>query len=114
MKQVVLKTVAVACVIAATSCSANSQFAAPGRSGHPTASHVVRLPENLRHGAEIESGSTIIVSEGNYHAAFPAGAKLVRTADGIVITYKGVTRTFSSTARVDVGSYHRYAKAPAE
>jgi hypothetical protein len=55
-----------------------------------------------------------MVSEGNNHAAFPAGATLARTANGIVVTYRGVKHTFSSTARVDTGAYHRYAKAPAQ
>jgi hypothetical protein len=36
---------------------------------------------------------------------------LARTPSGIEVTYRGVKRTFSSAARVDVGTYRRYAKA---
>ncbi len=75
--------------------------------------HVDRLPAtaNFAHGAEIDSRPTFMVSEGNYHVAFPPGATMVRTASGIVVTYKGVQRTFSSTARIDAGTSRTYAKA---
>ncbi len=43
--------------------------------------------------------------------AFPPGATVKRTANGFEVTYNGTTRTFSSSARVDTGTYHRYAKA---
>ena len=43
--------------------------------------------------------------------AFAPGATLKRTANGIEVTYHGMTRTFSSSARVDTGTYRRYAKA---
>jgi hypothetical protein len=110
MKQLVVKATAIACTIAAASCAANSQFTRVHQSNRTTASHAARIPQNFPHGALIESGSTLMISEGNNHAAFPPGTKLVRTADGIVVTYKGVTRTFSSNAHVDVGTYRRYAK----
>jgi hypothetical protein len=101
---------AVVCVAAVSACSANPQNSSSVR---PTrnVSHVDRLPAEFAHGAEIERGTTFMVSEGNYHAAFPAGATYKRTANGIVVTFNGVTRTFSSAARVDIGTYHRYAKA---
>lgn len=111
MRQNVVKAAAIACTIVTASCAANSQFTGAGPSNRTTASHTNRLPEAIPHGAEIESGKSFMVSEGNYHVGFPPSAKLVRTADGIVVTYKGVSRTFSSSARVDVGAYHRYAKA---
>lgn len=69
------------------------------------------MPAAFAHGAELESAPTLIVSEGNTHVAFPPGAALKRTANGIEVTYHGVTRTFSASAKVDAGSYHRYAKA---
>ena len=63
------------------------------------------------HGAELEEAPILMVSEGNNHIAFPPGAILARTPIGIEVTYHGVKRTFSSSARVDVGTYRRYAKA---
>lgn len=63
------------------------------------------------HGRELEEALIFMVSEGNSHIGFPPGATLARTPSGIEVTYHGVKRTFSSAARVDVGTYRRYAKA---
>jgi len=73
------------------------------------AASVARM--TFAHGAEVEQAPIFMVSEGNGHLAFPPGATLARTPNGIEVTYHGIKRTFSSAARVDVGTYRRYAKA---
>ncbi len=93
-------------------CGANSQGLQPSRAMSQSSRAVES--GSFAHGAELEKGAALMVSEGNQHAAFPPGATLKRTADGIEVTYKGVTRTFSSNARVDIGTYHRYAKPAAQ
>jgi hypothetical protein len=104
----IARMAAAAAVITLSACGANTHS-----SVEPTraTSHVAQMPAAVAHGAEIESAPNLIVSEGNRHAAFPPGATLKRTANGIEVTYHGVTRTFSAAAKVDAGSYHRYAKA---
>lgn len=84
-----------------------------GNSVEPTRTvqHEARLPAAVAHGAEIESAQNFIVSEGNSHMAFPPGATVKRTASGLEVTYRGKTRTFSASAKLDTGSYHKYAKA---
>lgn len=66
------------------------------------------------HGAELESAPIFAISEGNRHFGFPPDAVLARTPNGIEVTYHGVKRTFSSSAKVDIGTYRRYAKAQEE
>lgn len=90
-------------------CSANTH----GSSVEPTrtAQHEARLPAEVAHGAEIESAHNVIISEGNRHMAFPPGSTVKRTASGLEVTYHGTTRTFSSSAKLDMGTYHKYAKA---
>jgi hypothetical protein len=105
----VTRVAAVAAVVSLTACGANTH--ASGVEPARTVQHEARLPATFAHGAEIESAQTFMISEGNNHVAFPPGATLKRTADGIEVTYNGVTRTFSSSARVGLGAYHRYAKA---
>jgi hypothetical protein len=62
------------------------------------------------HGAEIESGSVISITDSNFHMAYPAFATVERTADGVVVSIGGKTRKFSRTATVATGgSYHVYA-----
>lgn len=62
------------------------------------------------HGAEIESGSVVSIDDGNLHMAYPASATVERTADGVVVSINGKTRTFSRAATVsNGGSYRRYA-----
>jgi hypothetical protein len=97
-------------VVALSACGANTRERTMQASGATTA-HADRQPEAFAHGAEVEHGSSIIVSDGNYHAAFGPGATYARTASGVVVTFNGVKRTFSPTARVESGTYHRYAKA---
>jgi hypothetical protein len=111
-----LPIAAIACAVAMTACTANPQSSATIQPARSTTTHLERFPAsaNLAHGPELESGSTFMVSEGNNHAAFPASATFTRTANGIVVTYNGVTRTFSSNARIDFGTYHRYAKAQSQ
>ena len=111
-----LPIAAIACAAGMVACTANPQGGATIQPARSTTTHVARFPAsaNLAHGPELESGSTFVVSEGNNHAAFPASATFARTANGIVVTYHGVTRTFSSNARVNFGTYHRYAKAASE
>ncbi|HEV2642574.1 MAG TPA: hypothetical protein VGT98_07705 [Candidatus Elarobacter sp.] len=95
-------------VVVLAACGANTH----GTSVQParTVQHEARLPAVVAHGAEIESAQNLIVSEGNNHMAFPPGATVKRTVNGYEVTYNGTTRTFSSSARVDTGTYHRYAK----
>ncbi len=104
------KIATMAAAIAVTTlsaCGANTRSSAePPRA----TSHVAGMPANFAHGAEIESAPTLMVSEGNSHIGFPPGATLKRTTNGIEVTYRGVTRTFSSSARVTTGSYHLYEK----
>ena len=97
-------------VLALSACGANTHNARsiePGR----TTNHEARMPAEFAHGALLESAPAFMVSQGNSHMAFPPGATLKRTASGIEVTYRGVTRTFSSTAKVDAGTSRRYAKA---
>jgi hypothetical protein len=62
------------------------------------------------HGAEIESGSVVSITDGNVHMAYPASATVERTADGVAVTIGGKTRKFSRAATVTSGgSYHIYA-----
>jgi hypothetical protein len=62
------------------------------------------------HGAEVESGSVISITDGNVHMAYPASATVERTADGVVVRINGKTRKFSAAATVSSGgSYHVYA-----
>jgi hypothetical protein len=62
------------------------------------------------HGREIDSGSVISVTDGNVHMAYPAGATMTRTADGVVVMSHGHVRKFSASAVVmQSGSYHVYA-----
>ena len=62
------------------------------------------------HGAEIESGSVITITDGNVHKGYPASAIVERTADGVVVTLNGHRRNFSRAAIVsNGGSYHIYA-----
>jgi hypothetical protein len=104
---------AVAIAVVFSACGANSRPNLAVTANRTTASHSTILPEAIPHGQELESGSTFMISEGNNHAMFPAGSHYARTANGIVVTYNGKTRTFSSSARVDLGTYHRYAPQPA-
>ena len=105
----VTRVAAAVAVASLTACGANTH----GNSIEPprAVQHEVRLPAVVAHGAEIESAQNIIVSEGNSHIAFPPGATVKRTGSGIEVTYRGMTRTFSSSARLETGSYHKYAKA---
>jgi hypothetical protein len=66
---------------------------------------VSRLP----HGAELESGTPLMITEGNFHLMVPPSALVQRSADGITVTANGVTRKFSTKASiVRGGEYHRY------
>jgi len=107
--KLITRAVATAAVAALAACGANTH----ANSVQPAriVQHEARLPAEVAHGAEIESAQNLIVSVGNNHMAFPPGATLKRTANGIEVTYNGKTRTFSSSARVDTGTYRRYAKA---
>ena len=105
-----LRIGAVVGAMAISACGGNPQNSSM-QATHAALARADRQPENIPHGQEIESGRTIVVSEGNYHAAFGRGATYTRTPNGLVVTFNGVTRTFSSTARIDDGTYHRYAKA---
>ena len=105
-----IKRVAAAIAVASlAACGANAH----GSSVEPTrtAQHVGRLPASVAHGAEIERAQTFIISEGSNHVFFPPGATWKRTASGIEVTYNGTTRTFSSSAKLEMGAYHKYAKA---
>lgn len=93
--------------LAACGANTHSSTVEPTR----TTQHEARLPAAVAHGAEIESAQNIIISEGNSHMAFPPGATVKRTASGLEVTYHGTTRTFSSSAKLDFGTYHKYAKA---
>lgn len=62
------------------------------------------------HGPEIESGSVFMVTDGNVHMAFPSGATMARTADGLLVVSHGQARKFSVAAVVtQSGSYHVYS-----
>lgn len=63
------------------------------------------------HGAEVESGTPMTITDGNVHIIIPPSATVVRTADGFVVTYStGRTRKFSKNAVAVVGGeFHRYA-----
>jgi len=94
--------------ISLSACGANTQQSVePTR----TTSHIARMPASFAHGAEIESAQNVVISDGNNFFGFPPGTTWKRTANGIEVTSHGVTRTFSSSAKVGIGSYHRYAKA---
>src|ERR1700686_1633692 len=91
-------------------CGSNSQSLQPARapSQISESAHSARFP----HGAEIESGTILAVSYGNYGRAFEPGWKLKRTASAIEVTFGGKTYTFPPDARISYGTHHRYAKAP--
>lgn len=62
------------------------------------------------HGQEIASGTVVTVTDGNVRMAFPETAIITRTAQGVVVTSHGRTRTFSAAAVVSAtGTYHEYA-----
>jgi hypothetical protein len=62
------------------------------------------------HGPEIESGSVFMVTDGNVHMAFPSGATMTRTADGLRVVSHGREHKFSVAAVVtESGSYHVYS-----
>jgi predicted small lipoprotein YifL len=64
----------------------------------------------VRHGEEIESGVPFMVTDGHVHVGFTGSTTITRTADGVIVTNHGQTRTFSSAAIVtQSGSYHIYA-----
>lgn len=104
-----IKRAAALTVVFLAACGANTH----GGNVEPTRNvqHEARLPAEVAHGAEIETAQTVVISEGNSHMAFPPGATVKRTAGGFEVTYRGITRTFSSSAKLDVGTYHKYAKA---
>jgi hypothetical protein len=102
------RATAATAVLALTACGANTVSSVqPTRTIRDNA----RTVTIFRHGAEIESATAIIVNDGNDHAGFPPGATVKRASRGIEVTFKGVTRTFSSSATLDTGAYHKYAKA---
>lgn len=95
-------------IFALAACGANTASSVqPGR----TTSVSSRPITEFNHGVELESGSNLIVSAGHDHMAFPRGASYKRTARGIEVTFKGVTRTFPATATIGAGTYHKYARA---
>src|ERR1700676_5007803 len=62
------------------------------------------------HGAEIDSGAVFTVTDGNVHMAYPAGATMTRTADGVLVINRGHARKFSASAVItQSGSYHTYS-----
>jgi hypothetical protein len=105
------RTAALLAVVSLSACGANTHNGAASVEPGRTTNHEARMPAEFAHGGLLESAPTFVVSEGNSHMAFPPGATLTRTANGIEVRYHGVTRTFSSTAKVETGTYRRYAKA---
>ncbi len=62
------------------------------------------------HGAEIEHGTSVMISEGNHHVVFPSSALILRDSDGVSVTVNGIVTRFSKDAKVDKsGVYHKYA-----
>jgi hypothetical protein len=109
MNHFVTRAAAAMAAVILTACGATPH----GTTVEPTRTvqHDGRPFAAFAHGAEIESAQNVIVNEGNTHMAFPPGATVKRTGSGIEVTFRGVTRTFSSSARVETGTYRKFAKA---
>ena len=100
---------AILCIAALSACGSVPQNSS-SQAARGTVTHSDRPVESYAHGAEIASAPTIVVSYDHHHESFPPGAHYERTAEGIVVTYKHLTRVFPTNATIGVGSYHKYAK----